>query len=72
MLTLLQSERGTAQQLTINFVLEAHTHASIGDGNVIIPAVGLLELLDVLQFVGEGQEHLDQDLCGLQIHLPAE
>lgn len=77
--TLLASHRGAAkweQQHaakwhTVSCVLEAHTHASIGNGNVIIPAVGLLELLDVLQLLGERHEHLDQDLCWLQVHPPA-
>ena len=57
--------------LTSSCVLEAHTHAGIGNGDVIIPAVGLLELLDVLQLVGEGQEHFDQDFSWLQVHPPA-
>ena len=56
---------------TSSCVLEAHAHAGIGNGNVIVPAVGLLELLDILQLLVEGQEHLDQDLCRLQVYPPA-
>ena len=52
-------EQHGAKWRTISCVLEAYMHASIGNGNVIIPAVGLLELLDVLQLLGERHEHLD-------------
>lgn len=56
---------------TVSCVPEAHTHASIGNGNVIIPTVGLFELLDILQLLGERHEHLHQNLCWLQVHPPA-
>ncbi len=52
---------------TFSSLLEAHTHASIGNGNVIIAPVGLLELLHVLQLLGVRQEYLHQDLLWLQV-----
>lgn len=59
-----------ARKLTISCLPEAHAHASIGNSNIIIPSVGLLELLHILQLVSERQENLHQNLCRLQVHPP--
>ena len=50
-------------------VRQLEVHASIDNGNVVISPVGLLELLDVLKFGGEGHQDPDQDLMGLHVYL---
>mmetsp|Transcript_3838 Transcript_3838/g.10876 ORF Transcript_3838/g.10876 Transcript_3838/m.10876 type:complete len:248 (-) Transcript_3838:73-816(-) len=50
--------------------LQAHADARGDDGDVVLAAVGLLELLHVLVLPGEGQADTLQQLVGLHVHLP--
>ena len=43
-------------------------HASIDDSNVIVSAVGLLELLHILQLGSEGHQNSDQHFMGSHVH----
>ena len=52
--------------------LEADAHAGVGNSNVIISPVSLFELPHILQRLVVWQEHLDQNLSRLQVHMSAQ
>lgn len=48
----------------------ANAHAGVDYGDVVVAAVGLLELAHKLVLAREGDRHARQHLMRLQVHLP--
>lgn len=48
---------------------KVEAHASVYNGDVIIPAVRLLELAHILGLLGEGDQNAREDFVRLHVHL---